>query len=452
MKNKSFQYNKIFSFLTTPVNSSSLVFFRISFGLILFWEVTRYFYYGWIKTYWIDPQFFFTFEGFHWVHPIGGNGMYVYFLLVGVLALFIAIGLFYRASMILFFVGFSYIFLLDKSNYLNHFYFVILISFLLCFLNPHHYLSLDAALFPRIKSETIPRWMVLILQFQLGVVYFFGGVAKINVDWLRGEPIRSWLSMETDFPILGPYFTEDWLVYVFAYGGLLLDLLVAFFLIFKKTRPFAFLALLFFHLSNSRLFEIGIFPWMMIALSTIFFEPDWFKKLLTAINKNWWPSPDHPPKHFPKTHPLFIGILGVFIALQLLLPLRHFTIPGYVSWTEEGHRFSWHMKLRDKASEAVFIVKDPISQDSVRVRPIQYLTRRQARKMSTRPDMILQFAHYLGAVFKKEGFDNIAVFAEVQTQLNDRPVQLLINPSVNLLDVNKDTPIHDWVIPLNNYE
>jgi hypothetical protein len=46
--------------------------------------------------------------------------------------------------------------------------------------------------------------------------------------------------------------------------------------------------------------------------------------------------------------PLVLPLLAAWLVLQIVLPLRHLMIPGEVSWTEEGHRFSWHMKLRDK--------------------------------------------------------------------------------------------------------
>jgi len=187
----------------------------------------------------------------------------------------------------------------------------------------------------------------------------------------------------------------------------------------------------------------------MIALSTIYFRPDWFRQLLNKLPFIKFPSTTNAalPKKY-NWQPITMGILGVFLALQILLPLRHWLHLGYVSWTEEGHRFSWHMKLRDKASQATFIVKDPVGRDSIEVQPLDYLTRRQASKMSTRPDMILQFAHYLGDVLEKEGFDQIAVHADVKTRLNNRPIQYLIKREINLLTIDKNTPIFDWVVPL----
>ena len=81
------------------------------------------------------------------------------------------------------------------------------------------------------------------------------------------------------------------------------------------------------------------------------------------------------------------------------MPLRHLLYPGNVSWTEEGHRFAWHMMLREKSGRAIFTVTDPASGRVWRVRLSDHLTPRQIRKMSTRPDMLLQFAHYLARIW-----------------------------------------------------
>lgn len=187
-------------------DASSLSFFRIAFGCIMAWEVCRYFYYGWIKRYWIDPEFYFSYSYFHWVSPWPDNLMYIHFFALGVLAIFIALGLFYKASTILFFLGFTYVFLLDKSNYLNHFYLISLLSFILIWLPAHRKYAIDAKLFKDVASETVPYWAVLALQLQIGVAYFYGGIAKLNADWLRGEPMRDWiLDVKT--------FTPNWSIF-----------------------------------------------------------------------------------------------------------------------------------------------------------------------------------------------------------------------------------------------
>lgn len=436
--------------LVQQVSSSSLVFFRIAFGLVMLWETLRYFLYGWIAKYWILPKFFFTFEGFEWVQPWAGNGMYLHFFFLGVLAIFIALGLFYRISTILFFLGFTYIFLLDKVHYLNHFYLISLLSFLMIWLPANRYWSIDAALFPKIKSATIGIWTVWLLRFQLGVVYFFGGIAKINGDWLQGEPMRKWLAAKTNFPFLGQWFTEEWMVYLFSYGGLLLDLLIVPFLLWKRTRVFAFLGITTFHLLNAQLFSIGIFPWFMIAATTIFFAPDWLFRLLGIQTKK-----DAKPQVITQVkppvltwqHKCLFAFLGVYLVVQCLLPLRHFLYKGNVSWTEEGHRFAWHMKLRDKNAKAQFIIYDKDLCKRIKVNSKKYLSSRQRRKMSTRPDMIRQFAHHLAATYHKKGHENIEVYAEVRAKLNQHDYKKLINDQIDLSQIPFSWKKADWIVP-----
>lgn len=423
-----------------PIDIAGLVFFRIAFGLILLWEVFRYFDHDWIKRYWIDPEFYFTYEGFSWVTPWSGDGMYYHFYFLGILALFITIGFLYRISTILFFLGFSFIFLLDKTNYLNHFYLIILLSFIMIFLPANRALSVDAKIFPKIKTDWVPSWTLWWLRIQLGIAYFFGGIAKINGDWLQGEPMRKWLSSRTDFPIIGQWFNEEWMVYLFSYGGLLLDLLIFPFLIYKKTRLRAALVIISFHLMNSQLFEIGIFPWFMIASTFIFFPPNKLR---------FWKSVKIEKPAYFVTSKLVLWGLGTYLFLQIMIPLRHFLYDGNVSWTEEGHRFSWHMKLRSKSSKIKFYVVNQETEKSKEVNLSYYLSSRQRRKIKTKPDMILQFAHYLAADVAKDGEKNFAINVSSLCSLNGRPKVDLIDSKVDLSKVKY--PVYkkaNWILPL----
>jgi vitamin K-dependent gamma-carboxylase len=207
--------------LFAPVDIASLVFFRIAFGVIMVWEVAKYFVHGWIRTYYIDPSFHFTYYGFGWVQPWPGYGMYLHFLVLGVLAACVALGLWYRVSIVLFFVAFTYVYLLDQALYLNHFYLAALVSFLMIFVPAQRLFSIDVLRKPEIRSETSPAWSVWMLAAQMAIVYLYGGLAKLNGDWLRGEPMRGWLAAETDLPVVGPLFDDEWLVYFFSYGGML---------------------------------------------------------------------------------------------------------------------------------------------------------------------------------------------------------------------------------------
>ena len=144
--------------LSEPVDIASLVMVRVFFGLIMLWEVIRYFEYGWIRKYWIAPDFHFRYFGFDWVAPWPGEGMYWHFLGLGFLAVLITLGLFYRVAAALFFIGFSYVFLLEQARYLNHFYLVCLVSFLMAVVPANRAASLDCRFGFCRQSDTVPAW------------------------------------------------------------------------------------------------------------------------------------------------------------------------------------------------------------------------------------------------------------------------------------------------------
>jgi len=271
--------------LLAPVDSASLVFFRIAFGGMMLWEVWRYFDHGWIERFWVEPLFHFSYYGLNWIRPWPGAGMELHWLGLGVLALFIMLGAWYRVSATLFFIGFTYVFLLDQARYLNHFYLVSLISFLMIFVPAHRYFSIDALFEPELRTRLVPAWSIWLLRFQVGIPYFFGGIAKLNADWLRGEPLRAWLARRTDFPFIGQFFTSDAAVWLMTFGALFLDLFAVFLLTNRRTRVFGYLAIIAFHFMNSRFFSIGLFPWLMIAATAIYFEPDWPRRVLLDLRQ-----------------------------------------------------------------------------------------------------------------------------------------------------------------------
>ncbi|HET6851964.1 MAG TPA: HTTM domain-containing protein, partial [Pyrinomonadaceae bacterium] len=261
--------------LFNPVDISFLVFFRILFGGVMLWEVYRYFTHGWIARYFLEPAVTFTYYGFSWVKPWPGRGMYIHFFVLGVAAACVMVGFLYRIAAPVLFVAFTYSFLLDQTRYLNHFYLVCLISFVMCFLPAQRALSIDSLLRRKIRSEVVPAWTLWLLRAQVGIPYFYGGLAKLNNDWLYGgEPMRIWLSPLARVPGFGPIFAAEWVVYSFVIGGLLIDLLVVPLLLWRRTRPFAFAAAVAFNLLNAVIFEIGIFPWLMLGALLIFFPPD----------------------------------------------------------------------------------------------------------------------------------------------------------------------------------
>lgn len=434
---------KLTQFLSRPVDIKTLVYFRLAFGGLMFWEVMRYFLFGKIHSHFIEPQYCFHFYNLDFIKPFSPAGMYLLFGIMGVCALLVTLGLFYRIASIGLFFTFTYMFLLDQTRYLNHFYLLSLICLLMIFIPAHRDFSLDCIRKPSLRSTHSSAWHKYILMFQLSVAYFFGGIAKLNADWLQGEPIRMWLARRTDFPIIGQYFHQEWMIGFFTYGGLLFDLLIVPLLLWRKTRVPAFIAAAFFHIMNDQLFLIGIFPWFMLFGTAILFF-------------DFWPTPWRKWKYFNTEkvvaipHPKIANYLIILYAtIQVLLPFRHWLFPGNVSWTEEGHKFSWHMKLRSKIAHTRFFIEDKQSNKRQEISPLYFISDYQARKMAGHPEMIIQFSHFLEDKLAEQGVRGIRVKTISYASLNGRKMELLVDSTVDLA-AQKNTIFehYDWVMPL----
>lgn len=436
--------------LFAPVAISSIVIFRIVFGAIMLWEVTRYFKYDWIYRYWVEPDFNFSYGPFNF-QPLPEQYMYLLWYALGALAIFILIGFLYRISTLLFFLLFTYTFLLEQARYLNHFYLVVIISFIMILIPAHRSFSVDSILFKKIRSSVVPNWSLWLVRFTIAVPYFFGGIAKINPDWLRGYPLSNWLLSDMDFPVIGQYFDQRWMVMIMSYSGMLLDLLIVPILMFKRTRLVGLIVITLFHLMNDQLFSIGIFPWFMMFASSIYFAPDWPKRLLSMV-----------PGIELVNNPLIAGFKvpsiktqkGILIGLALfaltltLTPLRHLLIPGNVHWTEEGHRYSWHMKLRGKSGITRFYVQDQSTGERIQVRTDGFIEEWQADKMDGKPYMIWEFAQHIKDEFRMMG-SNVEVYVDAWASLNGRAYQQLIEPNFDITEVPKPWFGNaDWVLPL----
>ncbi|WP_428323871.1 HTTM domain-containing protein [Nitrosopumilus sp.] len=435
--------------LFEPRDIAILVYFRFIFGAIMLWEVFRYFEHDWISKYWIEPTFHFTYYGFDWVKPWPGDFMYLHFAAMGVLSICILVGFKYRICTILFFLAFSQIFFSEQSRYLNHFYLIWLVSFVLIFIPANRAFSIDSWLNKKIRTDFISAYSIWLLRILVGIPYFFGGIAKLNPDWLAGYPLRFWLESEADtFPLLGQFFTEEWFVMFFAYGALFVDLLAVPFLLWRRSRIFAYVILVSFHLLNAQLFSIGIFPWFMIFATLVFFDPSWPRVL-----KRFKVSKKQKSKitTLSKNQKIVLSLILIFLVVQITLPLRHYAYPGNVSWTEEGHNFAWHMKLRDKDTVFIeFTATDPSTGRSWVVDHDEDLTQRQESKMSTRPDMILQYSHFLAEKYRNQGYDDIEIRVDMMSSVNGRDYQKLIDPDVDLTKEPRTLLPKSWIVPLED--
>lgn len=451
MSEKSPFLAKIYDILYRPMDIAGIAVFRIYFGAIILYECWRGTRLLPVVVEYNVQLFYFKYRFFEWVAPITPQGMEWLFRVYAVAGLLIILGLFYRFATITAALCISYIFLVDITNYLNHIYLVIIISYMMIFIPAHKGWSLYA-LFNRHKaSSTIAGWAIWILRFQIGVVYFYGAIAKMNVDWINGMPLYDWFKGHSqDVPFEA--FVESTVgVYFFTYMGLLYDLLVVPFLLYKPTRAIAFCLSLSFHLTNFHLFNIGIFPWFMIGATTVFFDTTWPREILSFFFKDrFYPVNSHllPPARLNYWQRAGLVLLCSHLAFQTLFPLRHFFYGTNGSWTEEGHNFSWHMKLRGKTSAIRFMIKDPDSGSVLNIDPRRYLTKRQMLKMSGKPPLILQFAHFLRDKFTKAGEKPVEVYADGRVRLNGRKAQRLIDPSVNLAELSIKEFGNEWLFPI----
>ena len=487
-----------------PISIAPLAVFRALFGGIMFISIVRFALKGWIEDLYIEPVFYFPFYGFEWVQPLGPTGMYLLFAILGISSLGIMLGGFYRISTVVFFLTFTYVELIDKSNYLNHYYFVSLIGFLLIWVPAHRYFSLDVWRRPKLLLKKIPAWNLNVFKLQIGLVYVYAGIAKLHSEWLfRAMPLKLWLPAKSDLPILGPLLEYEWIAYAFSWFGAFYDLFIVFFLLYRPTRLYAYGFVIAFHMMTALLFQIGMFPYIMTLSALIFFSPQFHRSL---IDKFWGvfqilalksplaalvkgrrrglgddrllldhPSPSQPAAKltqarlavplFPSTPlrmtggqlqsfwsrgfleitiPIFFAIYFLF---QLLLPFRYTLYPGNLFWTEQGYRFSWRVMLMEKAGYTVFNVHDPATGKFEQTANYEYLTPNQEKMMSTQPDMILQFAHFLYQEYQKKGFKDPVITAESFVTLNGRRSRRFVNPKVNLAKEPQGLGHKSWILP-----
>lgn len=449
------------AYITEQVPIAPLAMFRVLFGFMMFVGVVRMVAKGWVREFYIDPIVYFPFYGFEWVKPPGETGIWIIVVLMALGALGIMLGLFYRLSAAVFFLAFTYVELIDKTYYLNHYYFVSLVSLAMVFLPAHRYFSIDARRNPLIGRSHIPRWHIGTIRLQLAFVYFFAGIAKLNPAWLLDAmPLKIWLQGQTDLPLLGPLFDLPWVPYLFSWFGAIYDLTIVFFLLMPRTRWWAYAAVIVFHALTGMLFNIGMFPLIMILATLVYFSPQFHEQLIHFIRKIGQVSQkasDYLPLKQGKTKVTTgLAVAIAFFAVQLLLVFRFMFYPGNLYWTEQGYRFSWRVMLVEKAGTAFFYVTDPATKGRIEVNNRDFLTITQEKQMSFQPDMILQFAHFLRDHYKNREIvvrrdtlviEDPIVTAEVYVRLNNSGSRLLIDPEVNLARIEDSFSHKNWILP-----
>jgi hypothetical protein len=436
--------NALHRLLFTKVDNSPLLIFRIFFGILVSLECYGAMLTGWVKNTLVDPQFTFNFIGFDWLQPLPGYGMYIYFFIMGTLGIGIALGYKYRFSIISFTILWTGVYLMQKTSYNNHYYLLILISLMLCFFPANVGYSLDAKENPSIRKDYMFGYVKWIVILQLFVVYTYAAIAKVYGDWLDFGIIKILMSDKAGYYVIGDLLQQAWIHKIIGVFGILFDLLIVPALLWKPTRKIAFIASIFFHLFNSIVFQIGIFPYLSLAFIVFFFEADtirkiFFKKKLLYIKNEIQISSF-------KTSLLIIG--GVYFVIQLALPIRHHFIKDNVLWTEEGHRLSWRMMLRGRSGKINFNVIDKETKASTFVNLDKYLSRKQRNRIAAHPDFIWQFAQRIKKEYAEKG-EEVSVFVvNSKVSINGKPYRAFIDPKVDLANEEwNHFGHHEWILP-----
>lgn len=433
-------------FVSRTISIAPLVTFRILFGVMMFLGVLRFGFNGWIYQQYVQPVFYFSYFGFEWVKPLSEQGMYVVFAAMAVSFLMLALGLFYRLSSIAAFLLFSYVELLDKTNYLNHYYFISIVCFVLIFVPAGKAFSLDVRWKITKPLSQVPLWTVGALRLQLGMVYFFAGLAKVNYEWLfEALPLKIWLPPHSSLPLVGFLMDKTWVAYFFSWFGCVYDISIPFLLLNSKTRKYAYVFVIIFHVATSALFPIGMFPYIMILSTLIFFSAPQHERWLYMMG--WKKS---IALHKPEPIQWKWRLLQLHFMIQLLLPFRYLLYPGKLFWTEQGYRFSWRVMLMEKAGTALFYVRDTENNKELEVDNKEFLTPQQEKMMATQPDMILQYAHFLKDVYKNRGVANPSVRVFSYVSLNGNRSQPFINPHTDLTREKESFAPKNWILPYNN--
>jgi vitamin K-dependent gamma-carboxylase len=431
--------------LNRPLDAASVAVFRIAFGALLLLSTLRFFVHGWVSQFYAQPTHFFPYWGFAWVRPLPLPAMYALYAVIAGAALCLMLGIAARVAAALGALAFGYAHFCDKANYLNHYYLITLLLGLLAFVPVDREFSLRVRLRPTEHRGQVRAWVLYLLRFQIGVVYVFGGLSKLNADWLlHAEPLRIWLSANAELPILGPLLGAPWLAFAFSWCGALFDLCIVPLLSWRVTRAPAYLLVLVFHVLTALLFRIGMFPWLMLLSAPIFWSPAWPRRVLARFPGS--------PRALPS------GLAGVpltgtsrlvalaYVLAQLLCPLRSALYPGNTRWSEEGFRFAWKVMLVEKAGSLEFEIEDRSGRRRS-LSPAQYLTPFQARMAATQPDMILQLAHWIAEDCARRGAGPVRVYADSEVSFNGRLRRRLIDPEQDLASVSEGLGAKPWILP-----
>lgn len=429
-------------FLFKPISANPLGLFRIVWGLVMFYYFGRMcLWSNAVDAKYVNPIFHFKYPFFEWIEVLPPGMMWGLIYFGVILSIFTFLGLFYRFTSIALFIVYTYVFLIDVTYWNNHYYAYALIAFFFMITNAHHAYSIDKL---RLNlSDTIPAWHLRLFQFQFIIIYFYGGLSKLqNHDWLNN--IAGYVLIENSFIKKG-WDASHHIIYPFSllitWGGIFFDLFIGWLILWRKTRwRIALPLVIIFNITNAILLQIGSFPYTMLA-SFVLFIPFTTNKTQTdkTLTTPIW------------RQKIIIPSLILYVAFQILFPFRSFLYEGDVIWTKEGKLCSWHMMSGSSFIETKFELvetnKEGLEINTETLLPKNFLTPKQTRTLGKWPFLVPQFAKFLKKEAELSGFKNVKIYGNIMVSRNKRPVVHLVRPDIDLATIEVKTFGHDdWVL------
>jgi hypothetical protein len=437
--------------LFQPTDALPLEIFRYFFILTLILQFYSFYAAKYLQGGILAPVYLFTFQGFSFLSEIPEGGMKFLYALLLIAPILMLIKKAFRFAVFIYLVAFSFFFLVEQSYYNNHFYLIILYCFFWLFYNPQKHQG----------KLSVPGWLLFLFQIQLFIVYFYGGLVKLNFDWLvNQEPMATLLRLNSAQLPSAKFATSSLIINYLTYGGLIFDLLIGFLLLNRKTLWIGIIINTIFHLTNIFLFnigeggDIGIFPIMMILTNVIFIPAhilrNWAQRLGMGVKAIFPPGKEKPIEELKISAPKVKPWLLAYFMIQLLLPFRYHLIGSDVDWTGQASFFSWRMKSYTKQCEIKFFYQSDAAQPKQEYKMGRIINTMQIDKMAQHANMIYQFIQFIKKDLKrKEGLTNPIITADVKIAFNGRSPQNFIDPKQNLTHVEFSSFSRpNWVLPL----
>ncbi|XP_070186460.1 vitamin K-dependent gamma-carboxylase-like isoform X2 [Littorina saxatilis] len=476
-------WNRFVHLMSRPTDPASLACLRFFFGLLMVFDVLEERGLGSADFLWGNEEQC-RFPLFSFLSPLPLQWMVMLYFVMWLGAIGIMLGIEYRVSCAMFLLPYWYFILLEKTRWNNHSYLFGIIAFLLLVTDGHHFWSLDGFFDKDVRNADVPLWNYTLFRTQIFLVYFLAGVKKLDIDWVSGYSMA--LASHWVFEPFKFVMTEEQVDYVVVHlGGLTIDLFVGFLLFFDKTRLMGMLISGSFHLMNSQLFSIGMFPWAMLGTIPLFCYPNWPRPLFRLVPRamriltpdddsdDRQPSPHclypkesvkpeckntsdtedsvssqiTPPTRPSLRHHATTLFSVLFILWQLFLPFSHSITKGHNSWTEGVYGYSWDMMIHSRDTQHVRITF--VDKDTGRQGYLNPHMWTNTWRWASHPDMMKQYAKCIAENLRKHDVNNVELYFDVWISLNKRFQQRIVDPRVDMLTADwnlfKATP---WVMPL----